>query len=90
MEFLCLFVHGLPFNPVTAEKSKAEFVRRAGKKCWEELTVRGEEPVYADLVVGGWLKCFEVALKEWEVVRVWHGGLWGMLVAGLERFAVVV
>lgn len=36
-------VHGLPFNPQTAEISKKTFVERAGKENWDELTVRGEE-----------------------------------------------
>jgi glutathione S-transferase len=39
----------------------------------------GEEPVYADLVVGAWLamaaECMPV--HDWERVRGWHGGLWG-------------
>jgi glutathione S-transferase len=38
-----LFSDGLPLNPETAEKSKAEMLRRFGKKTWDELTVRGEE-----------------------------------------------
>lgn len=33
---------GMPFNPDTAEQSKAEFCRRAGVKTWDELIVRGE------------------------------------------------
>ncbi|XXH02125.1 hypothetical protein Hte_008493 [Hypoxylon texense] len=32
-----------PFNPETAEKSKAEFCRRAGVETWDELIVRGEK-----------------------------------------------
>lgn len=40
--FGTLFVHGLPFNPETAELSKAEFVRRSGVS-WEELNVEGKE-----------------------------------------------
>lgn len=36
-------IHGLPFNPQTAEISKKTFVERAGKENWDELTVRGEE-----------------------------------------------
>ncbi|RKP14288.1 hypothetical protein BJ684DRAFT_22585 [Piptocephalis cylindrospora] len=37
-----LMVHGLPFDPATAEENKAEFSRRAGMP-WEGLTVSGEE-----------------------------------------------
>ncbi|KAJ7037163.1 hypothetical protein C8F04DRAFT_1180879 [Mycena alexandri] len=35
--------HGLPFNPQTAEQSKAEFVRLAGVSSWDDLTLRGAE-----------------------------------------------
>ncbi|KAI0127419.1 hypothetical protein BJ170DRAFT_701926 [Xylariales sp. AK1849] len=38
-----LFGHGLPFNPETAEVSKAEFLRRSGATSWDALTVAGEE-----------------------------------------------
>ncbi|KAI0378477.1 hypothetical protein F5Y04DRAFT_261572 [Hypomontagnella monticulosa] len=31
-----------PFNPETAEKSKAEFCRRAGLKSWDDMILRGE------------------------------------------------
>lgn len=41
-QFATLFMHGLPFNPETAELSRAEFVRRIGKK-WEDLNVEGKE-----------------------------------------------
>lgn len=37
-----LAVHGFPFDPATAEISKAEFVRRAGVKCWEDFALAGE------------------------------------------------
>jgi glutathione S-transferase len=46
----------------------------------------GEEPVYADLVVGAWLamaaECMPV--HDWERVRGWHGGLWGRVHDALE------
>jgi len=32
----------MPFNPETAEVSKAEFVRRAGVTSWDQLCVEGE------------------------------------------------
>ncbi|KAJ7136022.1 hypothetical protein C8R44DRAFT_769497 [Mycena epipterygia] len=41
--FLPLCIHGIPFNPETAEVSKAAFCWRAGKERWDELTVVGEE-----------------------------------------------
>ncbi|KAJ7779806.1 hypothetical protein B0H16DRAFT_1499905 [Mycena metata] len=33
--------HGLPYNPETAEQSKAELVRLAGVSSWDDLTLRG-------------------------------------------------
>ncbi|KAK7056388.1 hypothetical protein VNI00_002942 [Paramarasmius palmivorus] len=41
--YVHLFVHGIPFNPETAEESRATFVRRAGASCWDDLNYRGEE-----------------------------------------------
>ncbi|KAK1227409.1 hypothetical protein PQX77_009594 [Marasmius sp. AFHP31] len=38
-----LVAHGMPFNPETAEVSKAEFLRRTGLERWEQLAVEGEE-----------------------------------------------
>ncbi|KAJ6615321.1 hypothetical protein B0H10DRAFT_1801592 [Mycena sp. CBHHK59/15] len=38
-----LCAHGLPFNPQTAEKSKADFVRRAGVSSWDDFTLRGAD-----------------------------------------------
>ncbi|KAL4919887.1 hypothetical protein BDW62DRAFT_199306 [Aspergillus aurantiobrunneus] len=37
-----LAVEGIQFDPATAEASKAEFVRRAGVICWEDLALVGE------------------------------------------------
>ncbi|TGZ80727.1 hypothetical protein EX30DRAFT_49878 [Ascodesmis nigricans] len=38
-----LTLQGFPFDPATAEISKAEFVRRAGVTCWEDFALVGEE-----------------------------------------------
>lgn len=38
-----LTVQGFPFDPATADISKAEFVRRAGVTCWEDFALVGEE-----------------------------------------------
>ncbi|SJM87349.1 uncharacterized protein ZBIST_3538 [Zygosaccharomyces bailii] len=38
-----LSIQGLPFDPATAEVSKAEFVRRAGATCWEDFALVGEQ-----------------------------------------------
>lgn len=37
-----LGVQGLPFDPATAETSKAEFVRRAGLTSWDDFALVGE------------------------------------------------
>ncbi|KAL1622316.1 hypothetical protein SLS56_008753 [Neofusicoccum ribis] len=37
-----LTVGGFPFNPATAEATKAEFVRRASVTCWEDFALEGE------------------------------------------------
>lgn len=56
-QHVILCAHGLPFNPETAEISKATFVNRAGKGSWEELTVHGEERTKT-------LESFNAALGE--------------------------
>ncbi|EHA23353.1 hypothetical protein ASPNIDRAFT_47116 [Aspergillus niger ATCC 1015] len=38
-----LMVQKMPFDPETAEESKAEFVRRAGLKSWDDFTLEGEK-----------------------------------------------
>ncbi|KAJ5770591.1 uncharacterized protein N7511_002642 [Penicillium nucicola] len=49
----------------------------------------GARPTYADFIVGGWLRLFYGALpaKEWDVVRMWYGGLFGTLHEALGAFA---
>lgn len=37
-----LMVGGMPFDPVTAEETKAEFVRRAGVSSWDDFTLTSE------------------------------------------------
>ncbi|KAH8647339.1 hypothetical protein BX600DRAFT_420429 [Xylariales sp. PMI_506] len=37
-----LWCHGIPFNPATAEQSKAEFCRRAKVERWDQLELKGE------------------------------------------------
>ncbi|OJD30937.1 glutathione s-transferase [Diplodia corticola] len=37
-----LSVQGFPFDPATAEASKAEFVRRAGVSSWDDFALAGE------------------------------------------------
>ncbi|KAH6845678.1 glutathione S-transferas-like protein [Chaetomium sp. MPI-CAGE-AT-0009] len=53
--------------------------------------LEGAVPMYADLVVGGWLMWLRLLLpgSEWEVLRGWHGGVWGRLADALEVWAGV-
>lgn len=51
----------------------------------------GDEPVYADFIVGAWLAMFAECLPEedWKRVRDWQGGLWKSVheaLAGLRVF----
>ncbi|RWA11993.1 hypothetical protein EKO27_g3123 [Xylaria grammica] len=48
--------------------------------------IGGQEPDYADLIIGGWLMFVSEVLPEWEEVRAWHGGVWGKLHDGLEPY----
>lgn len=108
-----LMAQGLPFDPATAEQSKAESLRRVNMTNWADMDVRGaarvqllnsfrdtlgelaklyekdqsgpfvlgKQPSYADCIVGGWLRMSSVCLprEEWELVRGWHGGVFGRL-----------
>ena len=62
----------------------AWFVRRD-----EGPFLEGRTPMYADLIVGGWLQMMRNCLPEWEELRGWHGGLWGRLYDALEEWAEV-
>lgn len=114
----------MPFDPATAETSRAEFARRAGVARWEDFEMppgseerrkrlgafeaalgsdlaacfvrrdegpflEGRTPMYADMIVGGWLQMMRNCLPEWEELRGWHGGLWGGLFDALEEWAEV-
>lgn len=51
----------------------------------------GNQASYADFIVGGWLRLLSVSLpeKEWEEIRACHGGIYGRLHDGLEKYAEV-
>jgi glutathione S-transferase len=51
----------------------------------------GKQVTYADFIVGGWLRLMSVSLpkNEWEEVRACHGGIYGRLHDGLEKYAEV-
>ncbi|UKZ53590.1 hypothetical protein TrVGV298_007385 [Trichoderma virens] len=51
----------------------------------------GQQPSYADLIVGAWLRMSQMTLpkSEWEEVRRWHGGVFGQLHDALDTYAEV-
>ena len=51
----------------------------------------GDEPVYADFIIGAWLKMMEAGMKpeDWQLVRTWQGGLWGRLVDALGKWSEI-
>ncbi|KAI1756208.1 hypothetical protein F4782DRAFT_485215 [Xylaria castorea] len=53
--------------------------------------IMGKQASYADLVVGGWLHMMRGTLpgNEWQEARGWHGGIFGHLYDGLEKYAEV-
>ncbi|KAJ7136041.1 hypothetical protein C8R44DRAFT_869730 [Mycena epipterygia] len=53
--------------------------------------MEGENPLYADFILGAWLRYMSVAMpvKEWEDVQTWQDGLWGRLHRALEKYAEV-
>lgn len=63
----------------------AWFVRRE-----EGPFLEGGTPMYADLIVGGWLQMMRNCLPEWEELKGWQGGLWGGLYDALEEWAEVL
>ncbi|KAL4928948.1 uncharacterized protein BDV17DRAFT_86972 [Aspergillus undulatus] len=50
--------------------------------------VLGGRACYADLIVGGWLRMFNVCLPEdeWEELKSWHGGVFGQLWDALQEY----
>ncbi|KAL0572169.1 hypothetical protein V5O48_009797 [Marasmius crinis-equi] len=44
-------------------------------------------PVYADLIVAGWMRTLKSDLREWEDFTMWQGGLWGRVYSETEKFA---
>ncbi|KAF9564713.1 hypothetical protein EC968_004434 [Mortierella alpina] len=51
----------------------------------------GKQASYADMIVGGWLFMIRGTIPEheWNEVRGWHGGVFGRLFDGLEKFAEI-
>lgn len=51
--------------------------------------LEGKVPMYADMIVGGWLQWLVNACPEWDRVKKWHGGLWETVHEGLSVYAQV-
>ncbi|KAI0862130.1 hypothetical protein F4860DRAFT_130362 [Xylaria cubensis] len=53
--------------------------------------IMGKQASYADLIVGGWLYMMSRTLpgNEWQEARSWHGGTFGSLYDGLQKYAEV-
>lgn len=80
----------------SAEARKALLVRfeaRLGElaklfvKRNEGPFLEGKVPMYADMIVGGWLQWLREACPEWDRIKEWHDGLWGKLNQGLSVYA---
>lgn len=114
-----LMVDGMRWSPEVAEDIKAEFLRRAGMKSWDEMRVFGEardklkqslqntlrdlagmfqrdstgpfllgnQPSYADIIVGGWLRMMSKTLpeNEWDEIQTWYDGVFGKLHVALQQ-----
>ncbi|KAI1809015.1 hypothetical protein GGS20DRAFT_447038 [Poronia punctata] len=48
--------------------------------------IGGQEPDYADFILGAWLMFFNVTVPEFEEIRTWHDGRWGKLHDSLEPY----
>lgn len=53
--------------------------------------ILGEKANYADLIVGAWLRMASRTLspEDWQLVREWHGSVFGRLHDALEVYAAV-
>jgi hypothetical protein len=104
-------------DPATAEVTRADWTRHAGKERWEDLKVKGEartqmleafnvalpalvklwgetqglflngeDPIYGDFFLGGWISFMSVTLpnEEWEEVKTWQDGWLGKFQHALE------
>lgn len=63
------------WSPTGTAREQAQLGGREEAGPWLD----GEEPTYADLIVGGWLAMMERSMKpdEWDRLRGWQGGFWG-------------
>lgn len=49
--------------------------------------LEGKVPMYADMIVGGWLQWLKGSCPEWNRIQKWHDGLWEKLHEGLSVYA---
>lgn len=49
--------------------------------------LEGMTPMYADMIVGGWLRWLKVSCPEWDRIKKWHDGLWEKVDEGLSIYA---
>lgn len=51
----------------------------------------GDEPAYADFIVGAWLKMFEAAMEaeDFQRVRLWQDGHWAKVVDALGKWSEI-
>ncbi|PHH66006.1 hypothetical protein CDD81_531 [Ophiocordyceps australis] len=54
--------------------------------------INGEEPCYADMIVGGWLGMVHVTFspEDLQQLHTWHNGRWGKIWKGLAPFTEIV
>jgi len=59
-----------------------------GRECGGPF-LDGDQPAYADFIIGAWLKALESSMKpeDWHRVRQWQGGLWGRLMDALRKWS---
>ena len=74
-----------------AEGSGEEQRQREPEGRVDAVFLDGDEPAYADFIVGAWLKMFEACVKDWEWrwIRSWQGGRWGRLVDALQPWSEI-
>ena len=75
------------WRPSGTAKAQSQRPGREQSGTWLD----GEQPVYADFVVGAWLKMLEAGLPAAEWQRVWscQGGFWGQLVDALSKWTAM-
>lgn len=73
------------------EKSQSQNAPAGREGAEASPFLDGDEPVYADFIIGAWLKMFEAAMKpeDFQRVRSWQNGLWGRVVDALGKWSEI-